>query len=72
MIGKELSPFQAWCHKILPLVYEDSLSYYEYLCKVTEYLNQILEQMNVLTASEEQFQSTMTDNWNTYKTTLLS
>lgn len=24
-----------WCHKILPLVYDDSLSYYEVLCKLT-------------------------------------
>ena len=29
-------PFKFWCHKILPLVYDDSLSYYEFLCKVNE------------------------------------
>lgn len=28
-----------WCQKVLPLVYDDSLSYYELLNKVVEYLN---------------------------------
>lgn len=32
-----------WCQKILPLVYDDSLSYYEILCKVCEYINKLIE-----------------------------
>ena len=28
-----LSPFRLWCQKVLPLVYDDSLSYYELLFK---------------------------------------
>ena len=32
-------PFRFWCQTVLPLVYDDSLSYYELLCKVVEYLN---------------------------------
>lgn len=35
-----------WCNKILPLVYDDSLSYYELLCKVTQKLNELIEQSN--------------------------
>lgn len=35
-----------WCQKILPLVYDDSLSYYELLCKVTSKLNELVEQNN--------------------------
>ena len=31
--------FRFWCQKVLPLVYDDSLSYYELLCKVVKYLN---------------------------------
>lgn len=31
-----------WCQKVLPLVYDDSLSYYEVLCKITEYINKML------------------------------
>lgn len=33
------SPFKFWCQKALPLVYDDSLSYYEVLCKLTKYVN---------------------------------
>lgn len=32
-------PFKFWCQTVLPLVYDDSLSYYELLCKVVNYLN---------------------------------
>lgn len=32
-----------WCYKVLPLVYDDSLSYYEVLCKITDYINKIIE-----------------------------
>lgn len=32
-------PFIFWCQKVLPLVYDDSLSYYEVLCKLTTYVN---------------------------------
>lgn len=32
-------PFRFWCQKVLPLVYDDSLSYYELLNKVVVYLN---------------------------------
>lgn len=38
-----LQPFRYWCQKILPLVYDDSLSYYELLCKVVDYLNKTME-----------------------------
>lgn len=38
---KTLGPFRFWCQKVLPLIYDDSLSYYELLCKVIKYLNDI-------------------------------
>lgn len=38
-----ISPFRFWCQKVLPAVYDDSLSYYELLCKVTETLNKVIE-----------------------------
>lgn len=41
---KSLSAFKFWCYKILPLVYDDSLSYYEVLCKVVDYINNLIEQ----------------------------
>ncbi|MBR2549308.1 MAG: SGNH/GDSL hydrolase family protein [Clostridiales bacterium] len=44
----ELKPFRYWCQKVLPLVYDDSLSYYELLCKVVDYLNKTMEDVEVL------------------------
>ena len=38
--------FRFWCQKVLPLVYDDSLSYEELLCKVVNYLNKVIEDVN--------------------------
>ena len=40
-----LKPFRFWCQKVLPLVYDDSLSYYELLNKVVNYLNNTREDL---------------------------
>lgn len=45
-----------WCNKILPLVYDDSLSYYEVLCKTSAKLNEVIDSTNGLLAA-----------WYTYK-----
>ena len=42
------APFRFWCQKVLPLVYDDSLSYYELLCKVVNYLNNAIGDINTL------------------------
>ena len=39
-----LEHFKFWCQKVLPLVYDDSLSYYEILCKVVSYINDLISQ----------------------------
>ena len=39
---KAMQTFRFWCQKILPLVYDDSLSYYELLCKVVDYINDLI------------------------------
>lgn len=44
----ELKPFRFWCQKVLPLVYDDTLSYYELLCKVVDYLNKTMEDVDTL------------------------
>lgn len=43
----ELRHFRFWCYKVLPLVYDNSLSYYEVLCKVVLYINQLIDQDKV-------------------------
>lgn len=45
---KQLKHFRFWCQKVLPLVYEDSLSYYEVLCKVVKYLNNLMDDVNAV------------------------
>lgn len=39
-----LKHFRFWCQYVLPLVYDDSLSYYEVLCKVVKYINALIDQ----------------------------
>lgn len=41
-----IQTFRFWCQKILPAVYDDSLSYYELLCKVIHKLNELIEKDN--------------------------
>ena len=43
----DLKYFKFWCYKVLPLVYDDSLSYYEVLCKVVDYINNLIDQDRV-------------------------
>lgn len=43
--------FRFWCQKVLPLVYDDSLSYYELLCKVVNYLNNVIQNVDNLNTS---------------------
>lgn len=42
----DLSKFRFWCQKVLPLVYDDSISYYEVLGKMVTYLNQVIDNVN--------------------------
>lgn len=44
---QHLTMFKYWCQKVLPAVYDDSLSYYELLCKVCKYLNDAIAELNV-------------------------
>ena len=37
-----------WCQKVLPCVYDESLSYYEILCKMRDYINNLIEQDKVI------------------------
>lgn len=40
--------FKMWCYKVLPLVYDESLSYYEILCKVVNYINNLIDQDKII------------------------
>lgn len=67
----DLNYFRFWCYKVLPLVYDDSLSYYEVLCKVVDYINKLIEQDKIFGAEIEGLKQnlatvkTWIDNFNT-------
>lgn len=55
MIPK-LPHFKFWCQKVLPLVYDNSLSYYEVLCKVVKYINELIKTDNQIIDNIEALQ----------------
>lgn len=50
-----------WVSKILPLVYDESISYYEVLCKVYEYLNKLIENDKALAEEMEEIRQALSD-----------
>lgn len=51
-----IKPVYFWCQKVLPLVYDESLSYYEVLCKMRDKLNEVIELSNSWDAQYKQLQ----------------
>ena len=51
--------FRFWCQKVLPLVYDNSLSYYEVLCKVAKYINDLIDSDKEIVKDVEALQSEM-------------
>ena len=50
---KDIGRFRFWCQKVLPLTYDDSLSYYELLCKMVNYLNDTITNVDMVGADME-------------------
>lgn len=59
-----INNFRFWCQKVLPSVYDDSLSYYELLCKVVDYLNQVIDQSNKTEKEMEELKSYVDNYFN--------
>ena len=53
----KITPFPWWAHKVLPLVYDESLSYYELLCKVVAYLNEMLKDVSNLETNVDELRT---------------
>ena len=49
--------FRYFCQKVLPAVYDDSLSYYELLCKITAKVNEIIATQNTQVDAIKELQS---------------
>ena len=54
MVSSNIKPFRFWVQSVLPLVYDDSLSYYEVLCKVVARLNEIVSHLSEIDDSIKQ------------------
>lgn len=57
MLGKPYEPIKFWCFKVLPLVYDDSLSYYEVLCKIRNKLNELIASMGELNETVDEMKA---------------
>lgn len=55
----DLSSFRSWCFKVLPLVYDDELSYYEVICKCVDYINNLIENNKAISNDVEQLKQEM-------------
>lgn len=58
----DVSRFKYLAHKVMPLVYDESLSYYEFLCKVIAKLNEVIDNENEQNSAIEDMSVDM-DNW---------
>lgn len=54
---RPLPRFRFWCQRVLPLVYDNSLSYYEILCKVVDYINELIESDKALASEIDELRS---------------
>ena len=61
-----IRPFRFWCQKVLPLVYDDSLSYYELLCKVVNKLNEVITNENELNEAFQQLKEWVENYFNSH------
>ena len=53
-------PIRFHCYKVLPLVYDEALSYYEQLCKITKSLNDSIKSINDLNDAVTDLDSNVT------------
>ncbi len=44
----DLHPFKAWCLQILPTIFDESMSYYECLCKLLDIMSATIDDVNLL------------------------
>lgn len=56
---RDLAKFRFWCFTVLPLVYDDELSYYEVICKCVDYINNLIENNKAISNDVEQLKQEM-------------
>lgn len=53
--------FRFFCQKVLPLVYDESLSYYETICKLVEYVNGLVSDVQKFSDKIDGYDLTVDD-----------
>ena len=61
MLGLRLRHFKFWCQSVLPLVYDESLSYYEVLCKVVDYINKLIDSDKEIIENAEELRNELSE-----------
>ena len=56
-LNKIKSPFIYYCQKVIPLAFDESLSYYEQLCNLTAKIKEVIENQNIETSAIEELQN---------------
>ena len=65
-----VNKFWFWAHKVLPLTYDDSLSYYEFLCKVLTKMNECIDKINELGTELDNFETWTRDEFDAVRNEL--
>ena len=60
---KNIDLLKCYVAKVLPLVYDDSLSYYEVLCKVVDKINEMIPIVNTVSATIREEVDTILNQW---------
>lgn len=55
-INKIKDPFIYYCQKVIPLAFDESLSYYEVLCHLTAKIKEVIEEQNIETDAIKELQ----------------
>ncbi len=56
-LNKIKSPFIYYCQKVIPLAFDESLSFYEQLCHLTAKIKEVIEEQNIETQAIEELQN---------------
>ena len=56
-INKIKSPFIYYCQKVIPLAFDESLSYYEQLCHLTAKIKEVIDEQNIEGQAIEELQN---------------
>lgn len=63
----DLRPFRAWCCQILPTIFDDTMSYYETLCKVQKIMGDVILDLGLLSDDYDKFKKEVANQFEDLK-----